>query len=136
MTDLIKAADALAEEIIDEIECIISDTHDIDVTDRNYAERVFEWVEESKLLTAYLKVRESADGVKVKPLVWDELGDRWNTVTSGRIQITQHGCHPYWDLSCASPETDGYYNSVEEAKAAAQADHEARIKAALEGHGE
>ena len=70
--------------------------------------------------------------VRVKPLVWEALGDKWQTVTSGRIQITQRGCSPHWDLSCASPETDGYYPTLEAAKAAAQAAHEARIRAALE----
>lgn len=64
----------------------------------------------------------------VVPLVWDELGDRWETVTCGRIQITQHGCAPSWDLSCAG---NGYFDTLEAAKAAAQAHHVTTIMKAF-----
>ena len=69
---------------------------------------------------------------KVKPLEWHELGDQWNTVTCGRIQITQRGVHPNWALSCSSPETDLDYGTLEKAKEAAQKEHERRILSALE----
>ncbi|AUQ89834.1 hypothetical protein PhaeoP24_01206 [Phaeobacter inhibens] len=70
MTDLIKTADALAEEmrLIEE-----------------EAKRTIEWGEEDPIrmlywfdtqwinaLTTYRQARESADGVKVKPLVWSD----------------------------------------------------------------
>lgn len=51
---------------------------------------------------------EAADAIiaalpgMVKPLEWRSLSDKWGTETCGRIQITQRGCRPYWDLSCAS----------------------------------
>jgi len=65
---------------------------------------------------------------QVKPLVWEELGDKWKTVTCGRIQITQHGCAPNWDLSYAG---SGYFDTLEQAKAAANAHHTRRILEAL-----
>ena len=73
---------------------------------------------------------------KVKPLKWHALGDRWNTVTSGRIQITQRGVSPYWVLSCSSPETDLEYGTLDAAKEAAQKEHERRVLSALTNHGE
>lgn len=35
----------LREELLDEIEEIIGETHDIDVTDRRYAENILGWLE-------------------------------------------------------------------------------------------
>jgi hypothetical protein len=37
--------EAAREAIVDEIEEIISETHEIDVTDRNYAENIVGWLE-------------------------------------------------------------------------------------------
>lgn len=87
-----------------------------------------EYLDNARAASAAL---EPMNKPRVKPLAWCELGDRWNTVTSGRIQITQHGCCPNWSLSCASPEVDGIFPTLEAAKAAG-ADYEARILAALE----
>lgn len=70
---------------------------------------------------------------KVKPLVWVDLGDKWGTVTSGSMQITQKFVAPYWSLSGAGAEADAdTFHSLEDAEAAAQADYEARILSALE----
>ena len=81
--------------------------------------------------------RDTADAIiaalpgMVKPLEWDDVGDKWNTITCGRVQITQSGCFPHWDLSCAAPDFDGYFDSLDSAKAAANAHHRAQIMDAL-----
>ncbi|NKX40857.1 hypothetical protein HGG71_05160 [Rhodobacteraceae bacterium R_SAG2] len=81
----------------------------------------------------YRQARESADGVKVKPLVWEcEGGWRWKgtppdgffaSVAKWVWQAPKGG---FKHAGCKDPLA-----TLEEAKAAAQADYEARIKAAL-----
>ncbi|AUQ74795.1 hypothetical protein [Phaeobacter piscinae] len=133
MTDLIKAADALAEEmrLIEE-----------------EAKRTIEWDEEDPIrmldwfdtkwinaLSAYRQARKSAgDGVKVKPLVWEcEGGWRWKGTppdgffTSVAKWVWQAPKGGFKHAGTKEP-----FATLEEAKAAAQADYEARIKAALE----
>jgi hypothetical protein len=83
---------------------------------------------------AYRQARESADGVKVKPLVWHAShikpwsGD-YHTVPTGYTVR----CADENGWKWASPlGAFGFQSSPEGAKAAAQADYEARIKAALD----
>lgn len=133
MTDLIKAADALAEHVEAVAEWMRSngydDSADIDA------------------LTAYRQARESADGVKVKPLVWEylcEYGLYCRVVTSiGTYSIHDDedsascGMFMYLHLTedgdCTRYAIEWHdYVDPEEFQAIAQADYEARIKAALE----
>lgn len=133
MTDLIKAADALAEELENRIEngCEICNG---DCGSANPPVQSCPQQRRTKLLTAYRQARESADGVKVKPLVWSY---REYTSTEEYAETTI-GCWVVW-----TAKAEAYYKSPgsdtgirvrggkEAAKAAAQADYEARIKAAL-----
>ncbi|MFV1694251.1 hypothetical protein VXL39_02205 [Phaeobacter sp. JH20_25] len=136
MTNLIKAADALAEQmrLIEE-----------------EAKRTIEWDEEDPIrmldwfdtewinsLTAYRQARESADGVKVKPLVWIEV-PAYSTWYYAKTEVGEYRCG--WDHSrgfyftMVGNDVVGlkFMKGLTEAKAAAQSDYEARIKAALEG---
>ncbi|MCP3653596.1 MAG: hypothetical protein GY766_01675 [Herbaspirillum sp.] len=125
MNNLIKAADELAGAIDDE---------------RNMVCQDFGMQQDASLrtdtaLTAYRTARNEQGEVKVKPLVWDGL-------KSGPYVITIHergiaDLHNY-----AEPDEDGYPErmkggyltlvSIDDLKAAAQADYETRIRSALE----
>jgi len=106
------------EHMLDELEAVILDTHDLDVTDRCYAKAVLRWIERNT--------------PAIKPLVWIKCGDG-----------THHDAHCQYEL-----ETDGRFwrvikgvtggtsyvanaSTLDAAKAAAQADYEARIRSAL-----
>lgn len=116
MTDLIKAADALACPV-----CggpVSQDVHG--------------------QVWHVSQARESADGVKVKPLVWEAISDtsfRAKALMFGNVRVETYGSH--WVINWSAPGycdtlIAGEFDTPEAAKAAAQADYEARIKAALE----
>jgi hypothetical protein len=69
--------------------------------------------------------------VRVKPLVWRKQDSAWNAETPfGLYDITRYG--KYWGVylhNSLVAEPDG---DAAEAKAAAQADYEERIRSALE----
>ena len=136
MTDLIKAADALAEAVNEQLSYmdLCGDKGDLERNMRN-------------ALTAYRQARESADGVKVKPLVWEylyEYGLYCQAVTSiGTYSIHQDEdsaggamlmyLHLTKDGDCTKYAIEWHdYVDPEEFQAIAQADYEARIKAALD----
>ncbi|AHD10044.1 hypothetical protein [Phaeobacter gallaeciensis] len=153
MTDLIKAADALAE-CQDAKDLLAACKVDLEkaVVGRTAQSqlmtihRVLGYVEENlsvihHTLTTYRQARESADGVKVKPLVWSEdeehaMGYRENSLTLiGPYWVEDHENSGEWRTYFDSFAGDVFISgsdSEEDAKAAAQADYEARIKAALE----
>lgn len=86
-----------------------------------------EWAEE--LRAASLPKVER--GVKIKPLEWDENGDAKTALATYHVEKGMFG----WQWSCFSG-AGGYagakpLGSKEEAKAAAQADYEQRIRSAL-----
>jgi len=135
-SDLMKAADELARQM--------------DLIEKEAA-RGIEWGEEDPIrmldwfdtewvnaLTAYLTARESAGEVKVKPLVW--IGDNysegifWSATTEfGQYQVRESevsGIYMQWDGFCMGVLGKGFDTS-DEAKAAAQADYETRIRSAL-----
>ncbi|AUQ64393.1 hypothetical protein [Phaeobacter inhibens] len=133
MTDLIKAADALAEEVEIRLEngCEICNG---DCSAANPPVQSCPQQRRLQLLTTYRQARESADGVKVKPLVWEcEGGWRWKGTppdgffTSVAKWVWQAPKGGFKHAGTKEP-----FATLEEAKAAAQADYEARIKAALE----
>ncbi|MFV1689996.1 hypothetical protein VWZ40_00905 [Phaeobacter sp. JH20_21] len=150
MTDLIKAADALAEEermeriarticaeknaVYGEPPCWKVDgpwpNPDCgDCTCHDLAKAVL------SDLNAYRQARENADGVKVKPLVWEcEGGWRWKgTPPDGFFASVAKWVWQAPKGGFKHAGTKELFATLEEAKAAAQADYEARIKAALEG---
>lgn len=80
------------------------------------------------------------DGIKIKPLVWVDFPDRgakaqaWNEAN----YMIQRWSDGRWELSASYPGygdsiygIDRFYSTLEAAKAAAQADYEARVYAAL-----
>lgn len=83
--------------------------------------------------------QEAAPAVKVKPLVWrmdpdrDDDYPRWLAETG--LGKTYHVFKAWWGAQekWGFVGLDGYHHSEAAAKAAAQADYEARILAALEG---
>ena len=87
------------------------------------------------------KARCGDMGARVKPLVWQDFSDRgakaqaWNEAN----YMIQRWSDKRWEISASYPgystfieETDRFYPTLAVAKAAAQADYEARILAALE----
>lgn len=118
MTDLIKAADALASHVESVAEWMRSNGYD-DSADLD-------------ALSVYRQARESADGVKVKPLVWE--GDFAHTSLGGYYHI-EHGNEHVLVLKfhTGSSQTGiAIKYDIPAIEAAAQADYESRIKAALE----
>jgi hypothetical protein len=87
---------------------------------------------------AYRQARESADGVKVKPLVWEAISDtsfRAKALMFGNVRVETYGAP--WVINWSAPGycdtlIAGEFDTPEAAKAAAQAYYEARIKAALD----
>ncbi|GLO70291.1 hypothetical protein MACH17_18080 [Phaeobacter inhibens] len=146
MTDLIKAADALAEcqDAKDLLAACKADLEKAVVGRTAQSQlmtihRLLGYVETKMsaihhTLTAYRQAREGADGVKVKPLVWDRShicswnGD-YHTVPTGYTVRCAYENGWKWSTPLGA---FGYCSSPEVAKAAAQADYERRIKAALE----
>jgi hypothetical protein len=147
MTDLIKAADALAEE---DAAKIIYDAMAWAYEDGS-GNKCPAWVEHgnshaqaearaaaSRIFTAYRQARESADGVKVKPLVWEAISDtsfRAKALMFGNVRVETYGAP--WVINWSAPGycdtlIAGEFDTPEAAKAAAQAYYEARIKAALD----
>ncbi|MFV1539424.1 hypothetical protein VWZ88_12730 [Phaeobacter sp. JH20_36] len=124
MTDLIKAAVALAEAVKEQLAYMdmCNDKGDLERDMRN-------------ALTTFHQARESADGVKVKPLVWEcEGGWRWKgTPPDGFFASVAKWVWQAPKGGFKHAGTKELFATLEEAKAAAQADYEARIKAALEG---
>jgi len=106
------------EHMLDELEAVILDTHDLDVTDRCYAKAVLRWIERN--------------APAVKPLVW--------RVSFGVFRAeTPFGDYMVMGKRLQFPaplRTEQVRESEEAAKAAAQADYEARIRSALTTEGE
>lgn len=81
----------------------------------------------------------TARGVRVKPLAWEDLGAKGNFSRAksplfGTIRVENYGdCFTvaYSVPGFSDTFTPGEFPSIEAAKAAAQADYEARICAAL-----
>jgi hypothetical protein len=119
MTDLIKAADALAEAVNEQLSYmdLCGDKGDLERNMRT-------------TLTAYRQARESADGVKVKPLVWVKPPD-WKDCDLCSEDGFYEICEGQLLFNPGS-EVGSIFETLEDAKAAAQADYEARIKAALD----
>lgn len=103
MTSLIKAADALAD-----------------------ASAL------AKRLTAYRQARESADGVKVKPLVWDD--NKAQTIVGTYTYGVIGRCWYVYLNGCEFRDGDAttFDDAIRAAQAAIEVNYEARIKAALE----
>ncbi|WP_333846922.1 hypothetical protein [Phaeobacter italicus] len=123
MTDLIKAADALANRF----EMVADDIANCrDVEPNAFAASLL-------ALTAYRQARESADGVKVKPLVWRDEGVRY---TSGdyAIEVCGYGQNGIWHLTFYGAEiaVSSAKNSLSHLKRKAWNHHVSYIKAALE----
>jgi hypothetical protein len=121
MTDLIKAADALAEAVNEQLSYmdLCGDKGDLERNMRN-------------ALSAYRQARENADGVKVKPLVWRDEGVRY---TSGdyEIEVCGYGQNGIWHLTFYGAEiaVSSAKNFLSHLKRKAWNHHEARIKAAV-----
>ncbi|AUR11176.1 hypothetical protein PhaeoP48_01179 [Phaeobacter inhibens] len=128
MTDLIKAADALAEAVTQWIECDSEVAVDGVISSLQHA------------LTAYRTARKEQGGVKFKPLVWEETPDGYlskcgyriyaNAGTRSRYALTD----PYGSYIVSPQDARLRLNPYtgNELMDKAQAVHEARIKAALE----
>ena len=121
MTDLIKAADALAEAVNEQLSYrdLCGDKGDLERNMRN-------------ALVAYRQARESADGVRVKPLVWE--GDFAHTSLGGYYHIEYGNEHALvLKFHAGSSQTGiAVKYDIPAIEAAAQADYESRIKAALD----
>ncbi|AUR03152.1 hypothetical protein PhaeoP72_01167 [Phaeobacter inhibens] len=141
MTDLIKAADALAEEVDLERKMKLKFDGTPEDPIQTVDPQVVSWSEWQKQrvimherLTAYRQARESAGGVKVKPLVWHRShicswnGD-YHTVPTGYTVRCADENGWKWSTPLGA---FGYCSSPEAAKDAAQSHREASIKAALE----
>ena len=118
------------EDMLDALEAVILDTHDLDVTDRCYAKAVLRWIERNT--------------PAIKPLAWDDFDGRgakakvfydasylitkWST---GKFELAVS--YPGHQAIFAGPQ---FYDTLDAAKAAAQADYEARIRSALTTEGE
>jgi type II secretory pathway pseudopilin PulG len=83
--------------------------------------------------------RVRAEAVKIKPLVWvrHPTAEIWRCDTLiGTYKVFGIGNYPTWDFDSVSDPNDKTSKRAETheaAKAAAQADHEARIRAAIGG---
>jgi hypothetical protein len=78
--------------------------------------------------------RVRADAVKIKPLVWKPVyssGNYSRSIASGEYRINEVGLCG-WEL-LMDENNKIVYETCDMAKAAAQADHEARIRAAIGG---
>jgi len=78
--------------------------------------------------------RDAAMAVKVKPLVWKPVyssGNYSRSIASGEYRINEVGLCG-WEL-LMDENNKIVYETCDMAKAAAQADHEARIRAAIGG---
>ena len=74
-----------------------------------------------------LPAQPPAQGVRVKALLWREIGPYPSDVHEGGIyRIYQ------WQMHWRVNHVDGHFNTLTAAKAAAQADYTARILAAIE----
>lgn len=84
-------------------------------------------------LTAYRSARESAGEVKVKPLVWEcEAGWRWKGMPpDGFFPSVAKWVWSDMNGKFKHLGSKDLFSTVEEAKAAAQADYETRIRGAL-----
>lgn len=83
------------------------------------------------------EARLAAAGVKqrVKPLVWEDTGETWSRCDSiaGEYFIAGHQGSYAWSVNDDDAWHHGeHVESMEAAKAAAQADYDARILGALE----
>lgn len=82
----------------------------------------------------------AAPSVTVKPLEWADLGDgtfRALLPIIGSIRVEPYGCCDWWEVLWSMPgQCDklipDVFDSPDDAKAAAQADYEARILAAIQ----
>lgn len=97
--------------------------------------------EENQLRAFITALRARPATVQVKPLVWELEPDRdaeypkWTAETD--LEKSYHVFKAWWGAQdkWAFVGIDGFYHSEADAKAAAQADYEARIRAALAGKG-
>jgi hypothetical protein len=79
----------------------------------------------------------AAKGLRVKPLEWVDCSDGSSHDTGCQYEVDLD--HKYWRLVRASTGPKkyiGHFNTVQSARAAADADHAARIAAMIEQEGE
>ena len=101
------------------------------------------WTDHEAIVARLTAERDAAlaGAVKVKPLVWVDFHDRgakahaWNEAN----YMIQKWSDGRWEISASYPGystsiygTDRFYPTIEAAKAAAQADYDARILAAIQ----
>lgn len=89
--------------------------------------------------TEYVRA-DLAGPVRVKPLEWENYGTTAVAVAPlfGRLRVDPYGSGGNWIVSFSVPGysntfTEGEWPTLEAAKAAAQADYEARVLACLKG---
>lgn len=130
MADLIKAADALAEAMDRQGDNMAFVINNVSLPEQWRDKFMMELEQDRAQLTAYLQARESADGVKVKPLVWVKPPD-WKDCDLCSEDGFYEICEGQLLFNPGS-EVGSLFETLKAAKAAAQADYEARIKAALD----
>ena len=111
------------KQMLDELEAVILDTHDLDVTDRCYAKAVLRWIERNT--------------PAIKPLVWIECSDGTHHDDHCQYELEIDGL--FWRVRKGVTGGTSYVANaidLDAAKAAAQADYEARIRSALTTEGE
>jgi hypothetical protein len=73
----------------------------------------------------------AALGIRIKPLVWEENPAREYHYFAGEYQVIEIGLGKWW-MRISGVHRDMLYAYCHQAKAAAEADHAARICAQLE----
>ena len=119
MNNLIKAADELAEA-----------AEDVDHVNYKNDDLL-------TALTAYRTARSEQGEVKVKPLVWEGCSTSMTAESSFGEYLVELDGQCGWGFWVPSQDIDydpkgGFHETLDAAKAAAQADYETRIRSALE----